>query len=607
MSGPVRVAILISGGGSNMVRLVEDMAGDHPARPVLVAADDPDAPGLARAAALGIPVAAIDRRAHSDRAAFEAALRAALEAAGPDLIALAGFMRVLSPGFVARWPARILNVHPSLLPRHPGLDTHARALAAGRRGGGRDGPRGHGRARRGPDPGSGARAGTPRRHARHAGRARAGGRAPALSGGPAARRLGRPDPPGPSPRGRDGIGRGPTHPEATTIASDIVTITDTDALRAFCERAAAAPYVTVDTEFLRERTYWAKLCLVQLAFPGDGETDAVLVDPLADGLDLAPLYDLLRAPGCVKVFHAARQDLEIFAVEGDTIPAPLFDTQVAAMVCGFGEQVGYETLARKVAQASIDKSSRFTDWSRRPLSDAQKAYALADVTHLRTIYEALSAQLAQTGRTAWVEEEMDVLRDPATYRTEPREAWRRLRTRNPSPRLLAIARELAAFRETYAQANDVPRTRVYKDDALLELAALKPSNAEELGRARLLLREARRGAIADGILAAVAAGLAVPKEEMPAVPAARARDQANGALADLLRVLLKAKAEGAGVASKLLATASDLDDIASGDRDGPWAQGWRREVFGEDALRLCEGRIALGCRGRDVRIVPIDD
>ena len=335
------------------------------------------------------------------------------------------------------------------------------------------------------------------------------------------------------------------------------------------------------------------------------EPDAVLVDPLAEGIDLAPLYDLLRAPGCVKVFHAARQDLEIFAVEGDTIPAPLFDTQVAAMVCGFGEQAGYETLARKIAQAQIDKSSRFTDWSRRPLSEAQAAYALADVTHLRVIYETLSDQLAASGRTAWVEEEMDVLRDPATYRTEPREAWRRLKVRNPSPRFLAIARELAAFREEHAQRTDVPRTRVFKDDALLELAALKPATLDDLGKARLLLREARRGAIADGILKAVADGLALPKGELPDMPDGRARDQINGALADLLRVLLKAKAEASGVAQKLIASASDLDDIASGLRDGDWAHGWRGEVFGADALRLCEGRIALACKGRDVRIVPL--
>ena len=364
--------------------------------------------------------------------------------------------------------------------------------------------------------------------------------------------------------------------------------------------------MTVDTEFLRERTYYAKLCLVQLAYPGDGtEEDAVLVDPLAEGLDLAPLYALFRDPGVVKVFHAARQDLEIFAIEGDTIPAPLFDTQVAAMVCGFGEQVGYETLVRKIAKGQVDKSSRFTDWSRRPLSAAQKRYALDDVTHLRDIYEYLARELERSGRTPWVEEELDVLRDPSTYRTEPREAFRRLKMRNPAPKSLAIARELAAFRERYAQENDVPRTRVFKDDALIELVANKPKDMGELGKSRLLLREGRRGPIAEGILAAVAAGVAVPREAMPQPPRQKARDQINGALADLLRVLLKAKAEKSGVAPKLIASASDLDDIAAGARDGAWAQGWRHEVFGEDALRLCEGKVALACKGRDVRIVPL--
>ena len=386
----------------------------------------------------------------------------------------------------------------------------------------------------------------------------------------------------------------------------IPTITTTDALAAFCARAADAPYVTVDTEFLRERTYYAKLCLVQLAVPGDGPEDAVLVDPLAGGVELAPLYDLFRDAGVVKVFHAARQDLEIFFVEGDVIPAPLFDTQVAAMVCGFGEQVGYETLARKIAKAQIDKSSRFTDWSRRPLNEDQKRYALADVTHLRDVYEHLSAELERTGRTAWVEEEMDVLRDPATYVTEPYEAWLRLKTRNPTPRFLGIARELAAFREDYARDNDVPRSRVFKDDALLELVSMRPKEVGDLGKSRLLLRDARRGAIADGIVAAVAAGVALEKDALPEPPRVKARDQINAALADLLRVLLKAKAEGQGVASKLIATASDLDDIAAGERDGAWARGWRGEVFGRDALRLCAGEIALACEGRSVRIVPLD-
>src|SRR6056297_458546 len=322
------------------------------------------------------------------------------------------------------------------------------------------------------------------------------------------------------------------------------TITTTDDLAAFCAKAQQHDYVTVDTEFLRERTYYSKLCLVQLAVPGKEDDSAVLVDPLAgDGLSLAPLYDLFRDPSVVKVFHAARQDLEIFQVEAGVIPAPLFDTQVAAMVCGFGEQVGYETLVKKIAKQSLDKSSRFTDWSRRPLTDAQKTYALADVTHLRGIYEFLAKKLASSGRDKWVEEELRVLTDPETYRTEPGEAWRRIKTRNMAPRYLAILRELARFREGYAQSRNIPRSRVYKDDALVELAATKPQSPQDLNRSRLLLREARKGEIAEGILAAVRAGLECPQEKLPVPDKSADRQQVNPALADLLRVLLKAKSE----------------------------------------------------------------
>ncbi len=231
----------------------------------------------------------------------------------------------------------------------------------------------------------------------------------------------------------------------------MITITSTEGLAAFCDTASRHDYVTVDTEFLRERTYYSRLCLVQLAVPGEGEDCAVLVDPLADGLSLDPLYALFRDPRVTKVFHAARQDLEIFYIQGGVIPQPLFDTQVAAMVCGFGEQVGYETLVRKIARASLDKTSRFTDWSRRPLTDAQKAYALADVTHLRVIYEHLSAELDRTGRREWVEEELSILSDPATYVVDPEEAWRRVKTRTNSGRFMAMVKELARFREAYAQ------------------------------------------------------------------------------------------------------------------------------------------------------------
>ncbi|WP_282025839.1 ribonuclease D [Limimaricola cinnabarinus] len=388
------------------------------------------------------------------------------------------------------------------------------------------------------------------------------------------------------------------------------TITTTEDLAAFCQRAAKHPYVTVDTEFLRERTYYSKLCLIQLAHPGEdgpdgGEGSAVLVDPLVEGLDLAPLYDLFRDPGVVKVFHAARQDLEIFQVEADLIPAPLFDTQVAAMVCGFGEQAGYETLVRKIARAEIDKSSRFTDWSRRPLSEAQKSYALADVTHLRVIYEWLAAQLKKTGRARWVAEEMAVLNDPATYRVDPAQAWQRVKTRSNSPKFIAALRELAQFREAYAQERDVPRSRVFKDDALVELASTRPANEKDLGRSRLLLRDARKGEIAEGILAAVDRAAKLPADRMPRAEKPRDQLQVNPALADLLRVLLKARSEAEGVAPKLIASSADLDALAAGEREVHALYGWRREVFGEQALALCEGRVGLAARGAQVVTVDL--
>jgi len=383
------------------------------------------------------------------------------------------------------------------------------------------------------------------------------------------------------------------------------TITTTDALAAFCTRAKDGPYVTVDTEFLRERTYYAQLCLVQMALPGTDEADAVLIDPLANGLSLDPLYELFRAEGVVKVFHAARQDLEIFHVEGDVVPAPLFDTQVAAMVCGFGEQVGYETLVRRIANAPLDKSSRFTDWSRRPLSDAQKTYALADVTHLRQIYEHLQERLEKSGRSHWMEEELGTLTDASSYIVDPEQAWQRLKLRNASPKVLAIARELAAFRERMAQERNIPRNRILKDDALMELVSTKPKSLEDLSKSRLLLREARKGAIAEGLVEAVRRGLETPQSDWPRLPKGRDRSALNPALADLLRVLLKAKSEEAGVASKLIASSSDLDDIASGERDGIWSRGWRREVFGEAALQLLDGKIALAAEGERVKTVPV--
>ncbi len=385
-------------------------------------------------------------------------------------------------------------------------------------------------------------------------------------------------------------------------------ITTTEALEEFCAQAHAAPYVTIDTEFLRERTYYSKLCLLQMALPGpDGPEGgpAVLVDPLAEGLSLASFYAMLRDESTVKVLHAARQDLEIFYIEGRTLPRPLFDTQIAAMVCGFGDQIGYETLVRKLAKGRIDKSSRFTDWSRRPLTEAQLRYALADVTHLRVIYEKLAATLAANGRAPWVAEELATLADPATYVTAPQEAWMRIKTRNDSGRFLAIVRELAAFREEYAQSRNVPRSRVFKDDALLELASVRPRGSEDLSRTRLLLREARKGEIAQGIIAAVQRGLECPPEALPELPGIRENLNVNPALADLLRVLLKAKSDSTGVAARLIASAADLDALAAGLRDVPALAGWRAEVFGADALRLCDGAVGLAVRGERVEVIAL--
>ena len=384
------------------------------------------------------------------------------------------------------------------------------------------------------------------------------------------------------------------------------TITKTEDLATFCTECATQPYVTVDTEFLRERTYYSQLCLIQMAYPGEGDENAVIIDPLAKGLDLAPMYELFKNTDVVKVFHAARQDLEIFCVEGGVIPEPFFDTQIAAMVCGFGEQVGYEKLVRQIVNASVDKSSRFTDWSRRPLSDKQKTYALADVTHLRVIYEYLDKQLKKTDRTSWVIEEEAILTDPLTYRVEPRNAWKRLKTRTTSGQFLAVLRELAQFREITAQTRNIPRNRVMKDDALLELASTRPKSYEDLNRSRLLMREARKGAVADGILAAVKAGEACPNDDLPKAPAVRVKKNGTESLGDLLRVLLKAKAEQYRVATKLIATATDLDALANGDDDEVSAlSGWRKGVFGDDALRLRNGEIALSATPKGVKIIEL--
>jgi ribonuclease D len=372
-------------------------------------------------------------------------------------------------------------------------------------------------------------------------------------------------------------------------------ITTTAALADACARLAKHPFVTVDTEFLRETTYYPKLCLIQLASPDE----AVLVDPLSPDLDLAPFLLLMANRHVVKVFHAARQDLEIVWIIGKLIPAPLFDTQVAAMVCGYGDSVGYEQLANDLAKARIDKSSRFTDWSRRPLSEAQLAYAESDVTHLRDIYLALDADIKASGREAWVAEEMSVLNSPSTYEVKPENAWQRLKGRIRKPKELALLMELAAWREREAQSRDVPRQRVLKDDALMDIVQRGPRSVEALAELRSVPNGFERSRAGAEVLAAIERGMELDPKSLPRLERERGRG-GNGAVLDLLKVLLKAVSDAERVAPKIIASSDDLEAIAFDDEaDVPALQGWRREVFGEKALALKNGVLSLRIvRGR---------
>lgn len=383
--------------------------------------------------------------------------------------------------------------------------------------------------------------------------------------------------------------------------SPAALITETEDLAALCARLRSERFVTVDTEFMRERTYWPELCLVQLA----GDHEVAAVDALAPGLDLAPLGELLADPAVTKVFHAARQDVEIFLLKFGAVPTPLFDTQVAAMVAGYGDQVSYDGLCRSLAGAQIDKAHRFSDWSARPLSAAQLAYAVADVTHLRKIYTALDARLRREGRLAWVAEEMGALADPATYRQDPETAWERLRPRTGNRRFLGVLKAVAAWREREAQRINIPRQRLVKDETLLEIAATTPATVADLARARGISEGFAKGRSGAGLLAAVEAGREVPDDALPEAPKDRPGPPASPALVALLKVLLAAKSEEHDVAPKLLASSDDLDRLASGDGNGvPALQGWRRDVFGEAALALKAGRLALGVDGKRVKLIP---
>ena len=380
-------------------------------------------------------------------------------------------------------------------------------------------------------------------------------------------------------------------------------ITTTADLAAFCDRLSTQPFVAVDTEFMRETTYWPKLCLIQAAAP-DG-TEAC-IDPLAEGLDLSPFLAVLADERIEKVFHAARQDLEIFVNLG-AMPRPLFDSQIAAMAAGFGEQVAYDALVRQMLKVDLDKSSRFTDWARRPLSDNQLTYALADVTYLAKLYPLLRDRLHAEGRLTWVAAEMAALGDPANYDVEPENAWRRLKPRRNSAKYLAVFKGVAAWRERTAQTRDQPRGRILKDEAIEEIATQLPLDAEGLNRLRSVPKGFSGSRFGPELLEAIKQALVDPEAYAPVLDKPKASAQpANGAVVELLKVLLKARAEDAGVASKLIATVSDLEKIAGDDEAETSAlQGWRREAFGEDALKLKRGEIALVLDGGRVRAVEV--
>ena len=381
-------------------------------------------------------------------------------------------------------------------------------------------------------------------------------------------------------------------------------ITDSTTLAGLCAAWRGLDFVTVDTEFMRESTYRAKLCLVQVGAAG---FEPVAVDPLANGIDLGPLYELLVRAPVLKVFHAARQDVEVLLPLAGGVPHPLFDTQVAAMVCGFGESVGYETLVAKLARGRIDKTQRFTDWARRPLTERQLRYALSDVSHLRVVYEKLAADLERTGRRAWLDEELAVITDRATYEAPPEEAWRRLKVRSGNRRYLAILRELAAWREMEADRRDKPRAWVLRDNALSEIAAQRPRTAKELAKLRSVSQRTAESATGAALLDAVRRGLALPDEQCPSPPPRNDKSSAPGALTDLLKVLLTFKSEESGVARRLIASADDLERIACGETaDVPTLQGWRRTLFGDAALDLVNGRLALSVEHGTLRLLACE-
>jgi ribonuclease D len=376
-------------------------------------------------------------------------------------------------------------------------------------------------------------------------------------------------------------------------------LTTTDELQELCVALADEPFVALDTEFMRDRTYYPKLCLIQIA----GERRHAAIDPLAPGIDLAPLFALLANPKVLKVFHAARQDIEIFYHLTGEIPRPLFDTQLAAMVCGYGEEVGYETLVAQLTKARIDKSSRFTDWARRPLSREQLTYALADVTHLQVVYMRLSERLEETGRRDWVAQELAELTSPAAYQQPPEDAWQRIKVRSRDPRFLALVQALAAWRERTAQRRDLPRNRIVRDDLLLEIAASRPTSLEDLAKLRRISLDR---ASAAGVIEAVRTALALPEAALPKVAPPPKLPRGLGPMVELLRVLLKLECEEHHVAQRLVASTADLEAIAAEDApDVAALRGWRYEVFGRAALALKQGKVGLVIANGRLKVVPI--
>ncbi len=378
-------------------------------------------------------------------------------------------------------------------------------------------------------------------------------------------------------------------------------ISNTASLQEFCQNLSGAEFITIDTEFMREKTYWPQLCLIQIA----GPDDARVIDALAEGIDLSPLFDFLDDQSILKVFHAARQDLEIFHHLTGRLPQPVFDTQVAAMVCGFGDSVGYETLVTKLTSAQVDKGSRFTDWTARPLRERQLNYALADVTHLRDVYMKIRKKLGHNGRETWLAEEMAILTSPNTYEADPNTIYKRIKSGNARPKTLVILRELAAWRESEAQRRNLPRNRVIRDEQLLEIAHHPPSKSADLARIRGLGKKFADGVFGDAIIKAVKRGQDTPEKDWPQQKRRPKLPSGTGPASQLLKVLLKMRCDEYEVAQKLLASSEDIENIAAyGEKaDVPALAGWRHQVFGEDALRLLRGEIALAFKNNHAVIV----